>query len=592
MRQFCPRATCVQGCPISPLAVLPLMVPFYLCRQTQRLKGVGWLLAALSLSSLPQLAWAQTVPPLAPDTLDPLPFDLLPPPADLLEIPETAPSSPEPETDATRTIIVRRFQVVGSTLFSDAELDAATAPYRDRPITFSDLLKARSAITQLYLDQGYLTSGAYLPADQTIQDGVVTLEVVEGSLEDIRISGNQSLKDRYIRDRIMQGGKPPLNIKRLVEALEMLDDDPLITTLSAELLPGREPGLSLLAVEVKEAQPWLGRVSLNNHRSAAYGDFTRSLTVSRANLLGIGDRLTVGYGNSDGSNDFNLSYAVPVNAQDGRLSLSYAQADSRVVLEPFSFLDIQSVTREGTLAFVQPIIYRPDEQLSLGIAFSRKESKSLFLGGFLLPDEGLTRISALSISQEWVRRNQRFLFAVRSEFDFGLDIAATRRASGPDGRFFKWQGQAQWIYAFHPDTTLSLSTSLQIANRPLPGQELLGLGGVGGVPGYPAGFFLFDNVFLTAAQAKIPLYRSTSNQHRLYFAPSMNLGYGWNAAGEPSSTGNRVLLSPGIGLHYEWSDRLGLTIDWGIPLVGLPGDNIAPGFGDSRITFSLDAVIF
>ncbi len=568
------------------------MVIVYIFRQIQRFKGLGWLLATLSLSAQPQVAWAQLAPPLAPDTLEPLPFDLLPPPADLLQIPESTRPQSEPETDTTRTIIVRRFRVVGSTLFSEAELDAATAPYRDRPITFGDLIKARSAITQLYVDQGYLTSGAYLPANQTIREGVVTLEVVEGGLEDIRISGNQTLKDRYIRDRIMRGGKRPLNIKRLVEALQMLDQDPLIKTLSAELLPGREPGLSLLAVQVQEARPWSGRVSLNNHRSAAYGDFTRALSISRANLLGIGDRLTVGYGNSDGSNDFKLSYAVPINAQDGRLRVSYAQADSRVVLEPFSVLDIQSVTREGTLAFVQPIIYRPDEQLSLGIAFSRKESKSLFLGGFLLPDEGLTRISALSISQEWVRRNQRFLFAVRSEFDFGLDIAATRRASGPDGRFFKWQGQAQWIYAFRPDTTLSLSTSLQIADRPLPGQELLGLGGVGGVPGYPAGFFLFDNVFLTTAQAKIPLFRSTRNQHRLYFVPSMNLGYGWNAAGEPSSTGNRVLLSPGIGLHYEWSDRIGLTIDWAIPLVGLPGDNIAPGFGDSRVTFSLDAVIF
>ncbi|MEM6424556.1 MAG: POTRA domain-containing protein [Cyanobacteria bacterium P01_D01_bin.128] len=42
------------------------------------------------------------------------------------------------------------------------------------------------AVIQLYLDQGYLTSRAIL-ANQTITDGVVQLQVIEGRLESVQI---------------------------------------------------------------------------------------------------------------------------------------------------------------------------------------------------------------------------------------------------------------------------------------------------------------------------------------------------------------------------------------------------------------------
>jgi len=63
------------------------------------------------------------------------------------------------------------------TVFSPEELAAVTQPFTGS-VSFAQLLQARSAVTQLYIDQGYITSGAFLP-EQTLENGQVTIQVIE-----------------------------------------------------------------------------------------------------------------------------------------------------------------------------------------------------------------------------------------------------------------------------------------------------------------------------------------------------------------------------------------------------------------------------
>lgn len=146
----------------------------------------------------------------------------LPPPEELLP-PPTQPPLDEPTVPGT--IIVKQFQFNGNTAFSSEELVAVTEPFTDRPISFTELLQARSAVTQLYVNNGYITSGAFIPP-QEIEDGVVTIEVLEGSLEAIDVEVDGRLAPAYIRDRLALATDKPLNVNRLVEALQPLQPDP------------------------------------------------------------------------------------------------------------------------------------------------------------------------------------------------------------------------------------------------------------------------------------------------------------------------------------------------------------------------------
>jgi hemolysin activation/secretion protein len=553
---------------------------------------VGW------VGSIPD-AVAQlpsTPAPITPPA--PLPTELLPPPEDFLRLPEVPPLSPSVKPNPSQTITVTKFEVVGSTLFTMEQLQAATASFLNRPLRFEDLLKARAAITKLYVDQGYLTSGAYLPANQDVSKGIVTFQVLEGSIEEIRVTGTKSLRPRYIRDRLQSAIHPPLNIPRLTAALQLLKQNPLIERISAELLPGTQPGTNLLAVSIIPAPSRTAHITLNNHRSATSGEFGRQIRFSQTNLTGYGDRFSANYTNAAGSYDFNLNYALPVNAKDGTFSVSYGQSDSNVIQRPFSALDINSSSRNLTVAFRQPIIDTSSHQIVLGAALSRQESELTFLDGIplSLPNtgsdaQGRIRVTQLNLFQEWTQRRRRSLLTLRSDLDIGLDLGATRNPTAPDGRYVKWQGLAQLLYGIHPDTILTLRSTVQLSDRALPNSSLLGLGGNRALRGYPEGFLLFDQAVFGTAELTIPIFRTEDRSHRLYLSPFVDLGYGWNYR-RISATDNRFLIAPGLGLRYEWTDRIGVQINWGIPLVGVPADKIIPGIEDSRVLFSVDVKLF
>jgi hemolysin activation/secretion protein len=103
-----------------------------------------------------------------------------------------APAQPGELPNIPGTIKVDRFEVVGSTVFRKQELDATLKDFVGRPLTFAQMLQARSAVSQLYISQGYITSGALI-GPQTLTASVVRILVLEGKLESINVVGTRRL---------------------------------------------------------------------------------------------------------------------------------------------------------------------------------------------------------------------------------------------------------------------------------------------------------------------------------------------------------------------------------------------------------------
>lgn len=190
------------------------------------------------------------LPPSAPPSPSPPPPAPLPPPSDLLRPSNPVPTPNEQIPNVSETFIVERFEVVGSTVFSREELAKVLAPFTNKPIAFAQLLQARTAISELYIKNGYITSGAYIPVEPLIS-GVVKIQVVEGRLEDILVTGTRRLNRNYVRSRLALATSAPLKRDRLLQALQLLQQNPLIQNLSAELGAGSRPGTSILSVRVR-----------------------------------------------------------------------------------------------------------------------------------------------------------------------------------------------------------------------------------------------------------------------------------------------------------------------------------------------------
>ncbi len=525
----------------------------------------------------------QTLPPGRlediPET--PLPSDVLPKPSDenqLLPSPQL-PNQPTLEQDyPDAKFRVDRVEVLGSTVFNAEQFAAVTAPFVGRELTFAELLQVRDAITKLYTDNGYVTTGALI-TPQTVETGVIKIQVIEGSVEEIKIIGNRRLQSQYIRDRIQLGAGKPLNIPRLLEKLQLLRLDPRIQNLSAELQTGVHPGTNVLQVEVEEAETFKLTANLNNGRSPSVGSFRRGVDLQEANLLGMGDTLSVGYANTDGSNSINVGYTLPINARNGTVSFGFSQGWNRVIEEPFNVLDIQSNSRSYELSYRQPLVQKPTQELAIGLSFSRQESQTELgidnIGPFRLSPgadaNGKTNISALRFFQEYTQRSNQYVFAARSQLSFGVDwFDANISDNEPDSRFFAWRGQTQWVRQLAPDTLFLARGDFQLAANSLVPLEQFGLGGQLSVRGYRQDALLTDNGLLFSAEFRVPIVRSAKIGGVLQLTPFIDLGKGWNVKGENPSPS--TLLSTGLGLLWKQGNHFSARVDWGIPLISVDGE--------------------
>ena len=117
------------------------------------------------------------------------------------------------EDDPNAKFRVDRIEVLGNTVFKPEDFAPITAPFVGREVSFAELLQIKDAISKLYTDKGYVTTGALI-IPQTVEAGVIKIQVVEGSLQEIKIVGNRRLRSQYIRDRIRLGAGKPLNVPR------------------------------------------------------------------------------------------------------------------------------------------------------------------------------------------------------------------------------------------------------------------------------------------------------------------------------------------------------------------------------------------
>jgi hemolysin activation/secretion protein len=587
----------------------------------------------ISQRDLPQNPIPRLIPPNPPQP-SPLPQTLpptLPPPEDLLRPPVSPPLEPGVSPgEIPQTVDVQQFKVKGSTVFDPDTLaalawQAATStkeipalldsycsspadrccprnikaeqeyPQQPIPLSFEQLLRARSAITQLYLNCGYITSGAILPPQTPIdQNNIVTIQVVEGSLEEINVAGTRRLNRSYIRSRLAIATTPPLQRQRLLQALQLLQLNSLLRRISANLQAGTRPGTNILQVDVTEADSFRTTLILDNNRSPSVGSFERGIEFEQANLSGLGDNLNATYLNTDGSNEVVANYTIPINPRNGTIDLNYQYTHSNVIEEPFDVLGIEGNTTYYNVTFRQPLVQTPNEEFALGLTFSREESQTSLsiddIGPFPLSpgadDNGSTRVSALRFFQDYSRQTPRQVLAARSQFSLGLGLFdATINEVPPDSRFFSWLGQAQYVRQLDNRGTLLLArANAQLTPDSLVSMEQFGIGGLYSVRGYRYDTLLTDNGIFASLELQFPILRVRQLQGRLFVVPFIDAGTGWNVS-SPDPNPN-TLVSTGLGLVWRQANgNLSAQLYFGIPLISV--DNQGDTWQANGVSFSI-----
>ncbi len=490
-----------------------------------------------------------------------------------LALPPVQPVTAGP--DPGRPVHVRGFRIAGNQVLDDEEIARALAAYTGRALHAEELIAARDAVTRLYLDHGYVASGAWLP-DQRVDDGIVELRVTEGGIERIVVEGTRGVRPAYVRRQLARATRGPVQVHALRDALRLLQADPLLERVDAELAPGSTRGASVLHLSVRESPPWDAELVADGAESPAVGAANARLRLVRRNLLGLGDALTLETGISDGLRSRAVEWALPLGGAGTRLLAGYRWSDAEVVESPFDELDIESRASTARLRLEHPLLREPSRELVVGVSAElRRSSTRLLDRSFSFSpgaDDGRTRASVLRLTQDWVSRGPERVWALRSTFSLGVDaLGATDTGRGrPDASFFSWLGQAQWVRRLERPRRGSLLVvrgDVQLTPGPLFSMEQFAVGGMRTVRGYRESLLVRDSAAVLSAELRLPLLRTPAGDPVLQIAPFVDLAHAWNH--DPAG-GPRTLSSAGLGLLYRPDPRLELALYWGARLRRVP----------------------
>lgn len=254
----------------------------------------------------------------------------------------TATAADEPEM----RFEIEGFIVEGNTLLPDRPIDDdPNSPLKGIPTiqteledfigpdkTVADIERARSSLEQTYHKQGYPTVLVNIP-EQTLEDGLVRLEVIESTIRRVRVTGNEYFTMENIQADLpsLREGKV-LNLPHLQEELLLANRNPDMR-VEPSLLPGKELGTVDVELKVKDTMPIHGSLELNNRASTDTTDLRLNGVLRYENLWQQEHSASFQYQTSPQDTDevqvFAGSYVLPTPWHDDhRLAFYSVWSDS------------------------------------------------------------------------------------------------------------------------------------------------------------------------------------------------------------------------------------------------------------------------
>ncbi len=209
-----------------------------------------------------------------------------------------------------------------------------TDEYLNQCLTINRIIKLRKKLASYLVDKGYVTSRVVIPR-QSLQSGVLNIEVIESGLEKIQFN-EEKFFDKT--QRVMAFGfneeEEILNLRKIEQGIEQINRLPS-NRATIKILPGSRDKTSIISIENKPQRRTRLSVGHDNNGSKTTGQSRQTIGLSQDNLLWLNDTLSLSRtGNSldddrkqGGSNSFSSNFSVPFGWYN--LTLSYSNSAYR-----------------------------------------------------------------------------------------------------------------------------------------------------------------------------------------------------------------------------------------------------------------------
>ncbi len=408
------------------------------------------------------------------------------------------PSSAQPSEEImddgdTVSFQINSFEVSNNTVLSSMEIKNTLKPYTGQKKNAEDVEKARDALERYYHKQGYPTALVNIP-EQTVEDGIVGLEVIESTIRRVRVTGNRYFTMESIRKRLpsFEPGEI-LFLPKVQEELAQINRNPDIK-VAPVLMPGKKLGTIDVELKVKDKLPLHGSLELNNRSSHDTTDLRLNGIIHYDNLWQKEHSVCLQYQVSPEDADeveaIAGSYVLPAPwNEDHMLAIYGVWSDSDIAFGQ----GFQTIGK-GMIYGVRNVMPLPqvgnyNHNLSMGFDYKDFDDDLSFLDG---GDTMKTPITYLPFSFSY--NSSLSHLSGSTNFSGGINILfrglVTDEKEFADKRF---KSRANYVYAtlgveryqiLPKGFQLFVKCDGQIADQPLPSNEQYFAGGLKSVRGY------------------------------------------------------------------------------------------------------------
>jgi len=496
--------------------------------------------------------------------------------------------SEEAPLEGVETVFIKEIKITGTTLLSQKEIQDIILPFENKELTFKEMQKVADLITDAYRQKGYITSRAYLPP-QKIENQILQVSIIEGVTGEIEIKGNRYFKSSLLKRRIALKKGEPFNYDILRRRLSKINGHPDRSS-RVVLVPGKEPGMTDILLEVEDRLPIHVGFDVDNYGSRFIEKYRYRSTLSHNNLFGLDDRLSLQYQVAEGDTYWltNFRYFLPVS---NSLEVGFFYARSKLDLAKESKdLDARGKSKLFSLFATQTLIDAENIALKLNLGFDYKDVFNFQLGDEISRD----RLRVAKVGFDLDLSDQFGRTIILNEINFGIpnimgglrakDSRASRSRSG--GKFVKNQFTLMRLQKMPYDSTFLWKHQVQFTNYTLPAAEQFQIGGVSNVRGYPPAEFVGDRGYTTTGEWSFPPYFLSKNikiptsSVTIYDAVRIaffyDLGYVRLKNAQAGERKTQTLRAAGAGIRITLPKDLSARVDFAWPLDINPtdGDNL------------------
>lgn len=473
---------------------------------------------------------------------------------------------------ATKGVYVENIIISPSEILTEEELREIIEDYTQTNLTFEKLQEIVKRINMLYINKGYITARAYLP-EQTIENETVRIELLEGRVGDISITGNKWTRKSYIEKRIHAQKDNIFNIVELEQDMTIFNRYNDGVNLTGDLNKGTKLGTTDVELKVHEKLPFHLTMMVDNAGRDTIGKHRIGLMLQDDSLFGVRDKLTLGSYFSRYSITPFADYNIPVNKKDGRLGFSFSSSNSKIGNGPYRDFNIKSRSQNYSVYFNQPIIRKPYMELSSITSLEYKQATTSFDGYDLYTDKIPTAKTGLNFRYD----TKKGIWYLNQSVGYAMPLF------DKDINYIKIEGGALRLHDFGHGVVGQLRANYQVIPKDdVPYADQFTVGGVATVRGYSEGLLIGRSGYIVSGEVLFPVAPRTrvdkkTNEIKPFIGNylkgfvfcdhAMVFPYKGSGLGSGTYDRNDILLSMGTGLRINLPGDLSMRLTWGIPLM-------------------------